>query len=549
MSATAPDEPRPRKSAKKRQPAGGPAPLPPAPLPPTGKGPRPSAARVRFGRVMMKVVSSVAAGFFSALILTIIINLMFFGVGAGAGTATTFFLFAVLFVILTFGYVYLLISADEMDQMLEEQYEGLRSIFQLLFGKSTANKSKTETETKNPDQETAWDKRVRELLAEDSELEKAAQETKTAAEKPEVADKTAKTDATGTKTVSATGRERISATGTQHKEGAGEGPASGLVAANANPAETEAVGSGEGTPEGDDVADGPVPLSVEAEPVAKMVGQLNPIETTRLNELCKDVMQFFQPSVDFALENSPHAEEGKFNNFNNFGCHLYLAGACEAYARSKAIPGDLWYAAIQMASQSFSGSETQAALFARRYEEYLLDEKNQEILKFGRDAMVRWLDGDREEIGRSLVWALESWNQKRDHIKKPVAVLFTDIAGSTEYTQRFGDEASHRMLTLHNAIVRESLRFHNGREVKHTGDGIMASFDNPLMSARAAIAIQRGIAAFNASQPSQAIQLKIGINAGRPIEEDGDFFGSTVQLAARITDSAEPGTILVSDYF
>ena len=78
------------------------------------------------------------------------------------------------------------------------------------------------------------------------------------------------------------------------------------------------------------------------------------------------------------------------------------------------------------------------------------------------------------------------------------AVMFTDIVGSTEMTARLGDSAALELVRAHDALVRRGLEAHGGREVKHTGDGIMASFDKVQNSVRAAADIQRRFAAYNA---------------------------------------------------
>ena len=124
-------------------------------------------------------------------------------------------------------------------------------------------------------------------------------------------------------------------------------------------------------------------------------------------------------------------------------------------------------------------------------------------------------------------------------------VLFTDIVGSTELTQRLGDEAAMRVLEIHDSVVRKALGALGGREVKHTGDGIMASFFSAVAAARCAARIHRALAA----QGSEAVPFKvrIGAAAGEPVENHQDLFGATVQLAARLCAHAKPEQSLVSN--
>ncbi len=126
-------------------------------------------------------------------------------------------------------------------------------------------------------------------------------------------------------------------------------------------------------------------------------------------------------------------------------------------------------------------------------------------------------------------------------------VLFTDMVGSTSLTQTMGDAVAQQAVRAHNLIVREALGEFGGREIKHTGDGIMAAFPTTSNSVEAAIAIQAKVRARNRSTPEPPLHLKIGINAGEPIVEDDDLFGATVQLAARVVDAAQSEQILVSE--
>jgi class 3 adenylate cyclase len=126
-------------------------------------------------------------------------------------------------------------------------------------------------------------------------------------------------------------------------------------------------------------------------------------------------------------------------------------------------------------------------------------------------------------------------------------VLFTDIVDSTALTQLLGDEAAMAMLDLHNTIVRNALGGSGGREVKHTGDGIMASFPSAANAVKCAIQIQSDLAQHEENcGPHRPIKVRIGAAAGEPVEQHNDLFGCTVQLAARLCSCASPEQILVS---
>jgi class 3 adenylate cyclase len=120
---------------------------------------------------------------------------------------------------------------------------------------------------------------------------------------------------------------------------------------------------------------------------------------------------------------------------------------------------------------------------------------------------------------------------------------------------RLGDERGREVLREHERITREVLKAHGGTEVKTMGDGFMASFGSVTKAVECAVALQRAMGALTPDPSPEAgegqsvlpLKVRIGLNAGEPIEEDGDLFGATVILASRIAAKAEGGEILVAD--
>jgi class 3 adenylate cyclase len=129
----------------------------------------------------------------------------------------------------------------------------------------------------------------------------------------------------------------------------------------------------------------------------------------------------------------------------------------------------------------------------------------------------------------------------------PIIILFTDMESSTETTQRLGDARAQDLVRTHNSIVREALQANGGSEIKHTGDGIMASFVSASRALESAIQIQRAFARHNQQHPGSTVNVRIGLNAGEPVREQNDLFGVAVQLARRICDRAAPGQVLASN--
>jgi class 3 adenylate cyclase len=126
------------------------------------------------------------------------------------------------------------------------------------------------------------------------------------------------------------------------------------------------------------------------------------------------------------------------------------------------------------------------------------------------------------------------------------AVMFTDLEGSTNMISVLGDDKSMELLRVHNALTRDALRAHAGREVKHTGDGFMTSFASAVSAVKCAIDIQRTMAKHNEENPTAIMNLRIGISAGEPVRNDKQLYGAAVNLAARLCAHAKPRSILVA---
>ena len=125
-------------------------------------------------------------------------------------------------------------------------------------------------------------------------------------------------------------------------------------------------------------------------------------------------------------------------------------------------------------------------------------------------------------------------------------IAFTDMRCSVAQTHELGDDGHMALLGEHNRIVRDHLVAHEGREVKHTGDGIMAAFTSAAAAVLFAVAVQRTLESRN-NEADAPIHIGIGISAGEPVtDENGDLFGAAVQLAARLCSTASSGEISVS---
>ncbi len=126
-------------------------------------------------------------------------------------------------------------------------------------------------------------------------------------------------------------------------------------------------------------------------------------------------------------------------------------------------------------------------------------------------------------------------------------ILFTDLEGHSAVMQRLGDERGRALLREHEQITREALAASGGSEVKSLGDGFMASFGSAQRALECAGAIQLAVERDGSGLNAAGLRVRVGINAGEPIAEDGDLFGASVIAAARIAALAGGGQVFVAD--
>lgn len=127
-----------------------------------------------------------------------------------------------------------------------------------------------------------------------------------------------------------------------------------------------------------------------------------------------------------------------------------------------------------------------------------------------------------------------------------VAVMFTDLVGSTGLAESLGDTTWHEVLAQHRQLVRGCLTEHRGTEVGTQGDGFLVRFDTPDAAVSCAVSLQRQMAE-SRRQGAFVPELRIGIHAGEVVADDNDLVGRVINLAARVTDAGDPGDILVTE--
>lgn len=142
----------------------------------------------------------------------------------------------------------------------------------------------------------------------------------------------------------------------------------------------------------------------------------------------------------------------------------------------------------------------------------------------------------------------------KDRFRKMVTILFSDLCGYTQYTDKRGDIQSRTLLLKHNRIVLPAIERHNGKVIEIVGDGIMAAFDDPVDAGKAAIDVQRKLKTYNdQTAVEDQIHVKIGLNSGDALMDDGAAYqslaGDVANVAARVQSQAQKDQILLSRSF
>jgi adenylate cyclase len=158
------------------------------------------------------------------------------------------------------------------------------------------------------------------------------------------------------------------------------------------------------------------------------------------------------------------------------------------------------------------------------------------LLVSSLEDLSRWTTEDRAEIAKVVA------------PDGTVAILFSDIEGSTAHNEQLGDAGWVRVLDVHNTLVRREVGKQGGHVVKSAGDGFMVVFGDVRAAARAAIGVQSAIATGRARQLRRhGVHVRIGIHLGTVVSREGDYFGRNVAMAARVAAHAQGDQILVSD--
>ncbi len=260
-------------------------------------------------------------------------------------------------------------------------------------------------------------------------------------------------------------------------------------------------------------------------------------------QMRRAVLEFLANSLAAIKDEVP-----RMNQHVNFGLNLFGAGAAERYGEHAGLKGVQRFVLVREAIGALGNTAERVDAFCRNFEAYRAEERYRMMINAGRSTMTKTIEGDSKAFDDFAdtvkLWTSDS--AARAQSQGIVCIMFTDLVGSTQMTHERGDYGAQEVVRVHNAIVRTALASHHGKEVKHTGDGIMASFTSAANAVRAAMQIRESLTEHNADD-ALPVRVRMGLNAGEAVQEEDDFFGTTVQLAARVCDKAGEGEVFVTD--
>lgn len=240
--------------------------------------------------------------------------------------------------------------------------------------------------------------------------------------------------------------------------------------------------------------------------------------------------------------------------FERFGLNLYLGGAaikaCDLTAASGvSLPPEL---RRELLAQTLERAGTNAATvqsFVERLEPSLGRPRYKALADAGAEAFTAPPGEDGKPRHEKLDTLLREWADPAARGAKSEAVIFllTDIVGSTALTAKLGNSAAQRVVRAHNTVARAAVKEFRGREIKHTGDGMLLTFPDAVTAARAAIAIQQDAHAYAADNPEAPLSLRVGLHTGQAAADEGEYHGEAVLLLDGICAAGEAGQITCSE--
>lgn len=310
-----------------------------------------------------------------------------------------------------------------------------------------------------------------------------------------------------------------------------------------------------GTTEAPEPAEAPAPAAASPPPAAESTAASTPVAppppppppparaATKADDEARQVFASFISDAAAAVQR----DVGQLNAVTKMGFNLYLSGGLSTLGTSKRLSRESQITVLKQGLQAAGNSAERAAAFAVELPSYGKNPRYAGMIQAGAQAMQGHLAG-KPQAAVSIAPMLSEWSrpEKRPATPTTFTFMFTDMVGSTAITQERGNSEAQKIVRAHNNAVRSAIAQNRGREVKHTGDGIMAVFQDAPGAVMAGIQMQREFAEHNENFPNLPLTVRIGLNSGEAVQEENDFFGAAVQMAARVCAQAASGHIWAS---
>ncbi len=266
-----------------------------------------------------------------------------------------------------------------------------------------------------------------------------------------------------------------------------------------------------------------------------------PINKDVLYEGYKKQIIFFIKEIALVLK----SESLPITAFTKFGFNLLVVGAIDYIEENSDLSKEEYKTLIIESLLLLGIPKHLAETFYDKLNTYSLSPHYLQMIHKGKEIIFE-MSIQSSNLQEEIISAFKDWLKPIPKEHEIITVMFTDIVNSTGITQELGDEKAYELIKIHNSIVRKTLKELQGKEVKHTGDGVMLSFLSASNAIHAAILIQKLAISYTDKNPDLPLNLKIGLSSGEPIREGQDLFGKTVQIASRLCDHAKSGQILLS---
>ena len=240
--------------------------------------------------------------------------------------------------------------------------------------------------------------------------------------------------------------------------------------------------------------------------------------------------------------------------FERFGLNLYLGGAalkaCDMVDQTGVVlPQEIRRELLALTLERAGTNAGPIQSFVERLEPSLGRPRYKALAEAGAEAFIAPPDENGQPRHEKLSDLLREWADPaaRGARSESIVFLLTDIVGSTALTAKLGNSAAQRIVRAHNAVARAAVKDFKGREIKHTGDGMLLTFADAGSATKAAMYIQQEAYAYATENPDAPLALRVGLHAGQAEKDDGDYHGEAVLLLDGICAAGETGQIVCSE--